>query len=178
MKTQEEIKKILEKKILILDGPMGTMIQKENLSEEDFRGKAFQNFKNSLKGNNDILNITKEKLIYNIHLSYLEAGADIIETNTFNSTMTSQKDYNCESYSFELNFKGAKLAKNSIEEYMSKNPGHKKLVAGVLGPTNRTCSISPDVSDPGYRNINFATTLSGYGRPLVQYQEIIILKYD
>ncbi len=162
MKTQEEIKKILEKKILILDGPMGTMIQKENLSEEDFRGKAFQDFKNSLKGNNDILNITKEKLIYNIHLSYLEAGADIIETNTFNSTMTSQKDYNCDSHSYELNFKGAELARNSVEDYMSKNPGNIKLVAGVLGPTNRTCSISPDVSDPGFRNITFDELVKDY----------------
>ncbi|MBF91824.1 MAG: hypothetical protein CMP34_03340 [Rickettsiales bacterium] len=162
MKSLEKIKKLLKKRILILDGPMGTMIQKKNLTEDDFRGKVFKNFKNSLKGNNDILNITKEQLIYDIHLSYLEAGADIIETNTFNSTMTSQKDYNCESYSFKLNLNGAKLAKKSVEEYISKNPGDVKIVAGVLGPTNRTCSISPDVSDPGFRNITFDELVDDY----------------
>jgi len=162
MKSLEKIKKLLKKRILILDGPMGTMIQKKNLTEDDFRGKVFKNFKNSLKGNNDILNITKEQLIYDIHLSYLEAGADIIETNTFNSTKTSQKDYNCESYSFKLNLNGAKLAKKSVEEYISKNPGDVKIVAGVLGPTNRTCSISPDVSDPGFRNITFDELVDDY----------------
>ena len=153
---------VLEKKILILDGPMGTMIQKAKLSEDDFRGGRFKNFKKLLKGNNDILNLTNEKLIYDIHYSYLKAGANIIATNTFNSTMTSQKDYEFQEYSFELNYAGAKIARKSVDDFKKKNPNDFILVAGVLGPTNRTCSISPDVNNPGFRNISFDELCEDY----------------
>jgi 5-methyltetrahydrofolate--homocysteine methyltransferase len=155
MKKIELLKKVLEKKILTLDGAMGTMIQRENLTEQDFKGEKFKNLKNNLKGNNDLLNISCEKLIFEIHKKYLEAGADIIETNTFNSTKISQKDYNCEDFSFDLNFKGGSLAKQAAEQFMNENPDQQKFVAGVLGPTNRTCSMSPDVNNPGFRNISF-----------------------
>ena len=107
----EKIKSLLEKKILILDGPMGTMIQKRKLTEKDFRGKKFNNFKNNLQGNNDILNLSNEKIIYEIHSEFLDAGADIIETNTFNSTKISQADYGCEDFSYELNFEGGRIAR-------------------------------------------------------------------
>jgi|TARA_B100000287_G_C20674026_1_gene794524 5-methyltetrahydrofolate--homocysteine methyltransferase len=155
MKKVEFISKILEEKILVLDGPMGTMIQREGLTEQDFKGEKFKKIKNSQKGNNDLLNITCEKLIYNIHKEYLESGADILETNTFNSTKTSQKDYDCQDFSYELNFQGGCIARRAVDDYLNKNPDEKKIVAGVLGPTNRTCSMSPDVNNPGFRNINF-----------------------
>ncbi len=153
---------LLEKKILVLDGAMGTMIQKENLKEKDFRGKKFASAESNLSGNNDILNITNQELIYKIHKLYLDSGADIIETNTFNSSRISQKDYNCEDYSFELNFQGGLLARQAVDDYLKRNPSNSKLVAGVLGPTNRTCSMSPDVNDPGFRNITFDDLLNDY----------------
>ena len=149
------IERILEKQILILDGPMGTMIQEKKLDENDFRGKKFLNSKKNLKGNNDLLNITCPDLIYEIHQKYLEAGADILETNTFNSTKISQKDYDCEDFSFDLNYQGGLIAKKAVDDFLDKNPGQNRFVAGVLGPTNRTCSMSPDVNDPGFRNVNF-----------------------
>ena len=150
----EEIKKVLEKKILVLDGPMGTMIQKRKLTEKDFRGKKFENFKSNLQGNNDILNMTNEKIIYEIHSEFLSAGADIIETNTFNSTKISQADYGCEDFSYDLNFAGGKIARQAADNFMSKS-NEIKFVAGVVGPTNRTCSMSPDVNNPGFRNVSF-----------------------
>ncbi len=162
MKKFDQIKNLLEKKILILDGAMGTMIQKEKLKEIDFRGDSFKNHKNNLFGNNDILNLTQQKLIYDIHKLYLDAGADIIETNTFNSTKISQADYNCEDLAFELNFEGGKLAREAADDYMKSNPHELKFVAGVLGPTNRTCSMSPDVNDPGFRNVTFDDLMEDY----------------
>ncbi len=162
MKNFNYLTNLLEKKILILDGAMGTMIQKEELEEKDYRGKRFENHANNLLGNNDILNLTKPDLICDIHTHYLEAGADIIETNTFNSTGVSQKDYNCEELAYELNFEGGRIAREAVDNFISKNPNEKKFVAGVLGPTNRTCSMSPDVNDPGFRNINFDDLLSDY----------------
>ena len=150
----KNIVKLLKNKILFLDGAMGTMIQKQKLNEADFKGKRFKNWKKLLKGNNDILNITKPELIHKIHKNYLKAGADIIETNTFNSTRISQADYDCEEFSFELNLEGAKIAKSCVKEFNKKNKT-TTFVAGVLGPTNRTCSMSPDVNDPGFRNVNF-----------------------
>ncbi len=152
----------LKKKILTLDGAMGTMIQEEKLNENDFRGKKFANIKNNLFGNNDILNITNQDLIYKIHKLYLNSGADIIETNTFNSTKISQKDYNCEDFSYDLNFQGGIIARRAVDDYMKENPGELRFVAGVLGPTNRTCSMSPDVNDPGFRNITFDQLLEDY----------------
>ena len=158
----KRIQEALNEKILILDGPMGTMIQNENLKEEDFRGKKFESSSISLKGNNDILNLTQEKIIYDIHTKYLSAGADIIETNTFNSTKTSQFDYKCEDFSYDLNFSGGKIARKAVDDFLIKNPNETKYVAGVLGPTNRTCSMSPDVNNPGFRNISFDELYSDY----------------
>ncbi len=155
MYSNDSLKSVLKKKILLLDGGMGTMIQKKKLSENQFRGEKFKSFGKSLKGNNDILNITNPKIIYEIHKSYLDAGADIIETNTFNSTKVSQRDYDFEKYSYDLNFEGGKIARKCVDDFMKKNPREQKFVAGVLGPTNRTCSMSPDVNDPGFRNITF-----------------------
>ena len=158
----KKIEEALEERILILDGPMGTMIQNENLKEEDFRGKKFETSSISLKGNNDVLNITKESLIYDIHTKYLSAGADIIETNTFNSTKTSQLDYKCEDFSYDLNFEGGKIARKAVDDFIKKNPNESKYVAGVLGPTNRTCSMSPDVNNPGFRNISYDELYDDY----------------
>ena len=158
----KQIQEALNEKILILDGPMGTMIQNENLKEEDYRGKKFESSSIPLKGNNDILNLTQEKIIYDIHTKYLSAGADIIETNTFNSTKTSQLDYKCEDFSYDLNFSGGKIAREAVDDFLIKNPNETKYVAGVLGPTNRTCSMSPDVNNPGFRNISFDELYSDY----------------
>ena len=158
----KRIQEALNEKILILDGPMGTMIQNENLKEEDYRGKKFESSSVPLKGNNDILNLTQEKIIYDIHTKYLSAGADIIETNTFNSTKTSQFDYKCEDFSYDLNFSGGKIARKAVDDFLIKNPNEIKYVAGVLGPTNRTCSMSPDVNNPGFRNISFDELYSDY----------------
>jgi 5-methyltetrahydrofolate--homocysteine methyltransferase len=158
----KRIQEALNEKILILDGPMGTMIQNENLKEEDYRGKKFESTSIPLKGNNDILNLTQEKIIYDIHTKYLAAGADIIETNTFNSTKTSQLDYKCEDFSYDLNFSGGKIARKAVDDFLTKNPKETKYVAGVLGPTNRTCSMSPDVNNPGFRNISFDELYSDY----------------
>ena len=116
----EKIQEMLFERILILDGPMGTMIQNENLKEKDYKGEQFESFDTLLKGNNDILNLTKEKLIYDIHTKYLLAGADIIETNTFNSTKTSQLDYKCEDFSYDLNFTGGKIARKAVDDYLKK----------------------------------------------------------
>ena len=158
----KRIQEALNERILILDGPMGTMIQNENLKEEDYRGKKFESSSVPLKGNNDILNLTQEKIIYDIHTKYLAAGADIIETNTFNSTKTSQLDYKCEDFSYDLNFSGGKIARKAVDDFLIKNPKETKYVAGVLGPTNRTCSMSPDVNNPGFRNISFDELYSDY----------------
>ena len=162
-------------RILILDGAMGTMIQQEKLDEDDFRGAKFKDTKILLKGNNDILNLTKEKLIYDIHTKYLMSGADIIETNTFNSTRVSQSDYDCADISNELNFQGGKIARKAVDDYLEKNPNEVKFVAGVLGPTNRTCSMSPDVNNPGFRNITFDELLTVIYSSLMKNWMIIFL---
>ena len=158
----KNIQEVLKERILILDGAMGTMIQQEKLEEDDFRGAKFKDTKILLKGNNDILNLTKEKLIYDFLTKYLMSGADIIETNTFNSTRVSQSDYDCADISYELNFQGGKIARKAVDDYLKKNPNESKYVAGVLGPTNRTCSMSPDVNNPGFRNITFDELLTDY----------------
>ena len=162
MKNSNEIIDALTKKILILDGAMGPMIQDAKLKEKDFRVERFKKHPVNLFGNNDILNLTQPKLIYDIHKLYLNAGADIIETNTFNSTGISQKDYKCQKLAYELNFEGGNLARKAVDDFIKNNPDEDKFVAGVLGPTNRTCSMSPDVNDPGFRNINFDDLSSDY----------------
>ncbi len=150
-----KIKQELEKRILVLDGAMGTMLQQYNFSEEDFRGERFKDFPVSLKGNNDLLSITQPKALKEIHAKYLEARADIIETNTFSSTTIAMADYQMEDLVYELNYESAKIAKEVAEEFTAKEPHKPRFVAGSLGPTNRTASMSPDVNDPGFRAVTF-----------------------
>jgi 5-methyltetrahydrofolate--homocysteine methyltransferase len=162
MNKFHQIKNILEKRILVLDGAMGTMIQRYKLSEEDFRGDRFKGHPSDLKGNNDLLSITQPEIIKNIHREYLEAGADIIETNTFNGTSISQSDYGTEKLAYEINFESAKLAKEAADEYTKRNLEKPRFVAGALGPTNRTASMSPDVNDPGFRAVTFEEFRDAY----------------
>ena len=163
MKSKLEIlKALLKKRILVLDGAMGTMIQRHKLQEKDFRGERFKNHSCDLKGNNDLLSITKPEIIKDIHRSYLEAGADIIETNTFSGTSIAQADYKTEEFVFEINYQSAKIAKEIAEEFIKKNPDKPRFVAGALGPTNKTLSLSPNVNDPGYRSTTFEKMSGAY----------------
>ncbi|MCX7786522.1 MAG: methionine synthase [Spirochaetes bacterium] len=163
MSTWEVLKQLLEKRILFLDGAMGTMIQSHRLSEEDVRGEQFKDVYPDIpmKGNHDLLNLTQPGLIEEIHLSYLEVGVDIIETNTFNSNAISQKDYGLQGLSYQLSFEGARIARKAVESFM-KRTGKLAFVAGVLGPTNKTLSISPKMQDPGYRDLTFLELSSVY----------------
>ena len=145
----------INKRILILDGAMGTMLQRYNFSEEDFRGERFKDFPHSLKGNNDLLSLTQPKAIQDIHAQYFEAGADIVETNTFSGTTIGMADYHLEDIVYELNFESAKIARKVADEFTAKNPEKPRFVAGSIGPTNRTASMSPDVNDPGFRAVTF-----------------------
>jgi len=158
------LKKLLEERIVFMDGAMGTMIQKHKLEEEDFRGNQFHDHKSSLKGNNDLLSITNPGIIQNIHLEYINAGSDIIETNTFSSTTIAQADYNLEHIVHDLNYQSAKLAKKAVEIFQKNNPksGRKIFVAGSIGPTNRTASMSPDVNRPSFRAITFDELYNAY----------------
>jgi len=153
--TRESLESILRERILIIDGAMGTMIQQYKLEEEDFRNEALKDHPKPLQGNNDLLSITRPDIIEAIHNAYLEAGADILETNTFSGTTIAQEDYECEHLVRDINIESAKIARKCVDAYMAKNPGSKKFVAGAVGPTNRTASLSPDVNRPGYRAINF-----------------------
>lgn len=148
---QEEIKK----RILVLDGAMGTMIQQYNFTEEDYRGEQFKAFHISVKGNNDMLSLTQPEAIKEIHKKYLEAGADILETNTFSGTTIAMADYEMEDFVYEINYQSAKIAKEAASEFTALNPSKPRFVAGSMGPTNRTASMSPDVNDPGYRAVTF-----------------------
>ena len=150
-----DIRKELEKRILVIDGAMGTMIQRYQLTEEDFRGERFKNHPCDLKGNNDLLNITRPDIIKAIHAEYLKAGADIIETNTFSTQRISMADYQMEDLSYEMSFEGAKIAKEVALEFTAKNPDKPRFVAGAIGPTTKMASMSPDVNDPGYRAVTF-----------------------
>ena len=153
---------VIKERILVLDGAMGTMIQAYNLKEEDFRGERFENYPSSLKGNNDLLSITQPQIISEIHKKYLDSGADILETNTFSSNSISMADYNMEDLVYELNFESAKIAKKLTDEYSIKDPSKPRFVAGSIGPTNKTASMSPDVSDPGFRAITFDELVISY----------------
>ncbi|EHU4978213.1 methionine synthase [Vibrio vulnificus] len=157
-----QIEAQLKQRILLIDGGMGTMIQGYKLQEQDYRGERFADWHSDLKGNNDLLVLTQPQLIKEIHHAYLEAGADILETNTFNATTIAMADYDMESLSEDINFAAAKLAREAADEWTAKNPAKPRYVAGVLGPTNRTCSISPDVNDPGYRNVSFDELVEAY----------------
>ena len=162
MTTKADIRDLLKEKILVLDGAMGTMIQKFVLTEEDFRGEQFKDHPNNLFGNNDILSISRPDLIKQIHRQFLEAGSDIIETNTFNSTSISQADYGMESAVYDLNYHAAKIAVEVANEFTEKDPGKPRYVAGSIGPTNKTASMSPDVNDPGYRAVSFGDLKEAY----------------
>ncbi|MCF6170231.1 MAG: methionine synthase [Bacteroidales bacterium] len=156
------IKQELKTRILVLDGAMGTMIQRFKLEEEDYRGKEFKDSANLQKGNNDLLNLTQPQIIQSIHEEYLEAGADIIETNTFNGTRISQSDYGLEEFVYEINKSAAQIARKAADKFTEQNPEKPRFVAGAMGPTNKTASMSPEVSDPAYRNVTFDELRDNY----------------
>ena len=160
--TEAEIRKLAAERILVLDGAMGTMIQRHKFSEEDFRAERFADWKRDLKGNNDLLILTQPDVIRDIHLQYFRAGADIVETNTFSSTTIAQADYGMEELAYELNVEGARLARQAAD-IAEKEDGRPRFVAGTLGPTNRTASISPDVNNPGFRAVTFDQLAEAYG---------------
>ena len=162
MSNTELLKQLLSQRILFLDGAMGTMIQGYKLEEKDFRGERFAQWDVDLKGNNDLLSLTQPDIIKAIHSAYFDAGSDIVETNTFNSTSISMADYRMESLAYELNVAAAQVAKQAAAEYTAKTPDKPRFVAGVLGPTARTASMSPDVNDPGFRNITFDELVIAY----------------
>ena len=151
----DRLNALAHERILILDGAMGTMIQRHKLTEADYRGDRFAKHPSDLKGNNDMLVLTQPQIIAAIHRQYLDAGADIIESNTFNANTVSQADYGLESLCYELNYEGARLARSVADEVTARWPSRPRLVAGSMGPTNRTLSISPDVNNPAFRNITF-----------------------
>jgi 5-methyltetrahydrofolate--homocysteine methyltransferase len=161
-KTMIDIQQLLKKRILVLDGAMGTMIQRHKLEEVDFRLGWFENHLKSLKGNNDLLSLTRPEIIKEIHALYLEAGADIIETNTFSGTSIAQADYDLQAYVYAINFHAAQLARESADYYTKLNPDKPRFVAGSIGPTNRTASISPDVNDPAFRAVSFDELVDAY----------------
>ncbi len=156
------IEEILKERILVLDGAMGTMIQRHILEEEDFRGERFKDHSHPLKGNNDLLSITRPDIIKDIHRQYFEAGADIVETNTFSGTTIAQADYALEDAVYDINFQSAKIAREVADEITAKEPHKPRFVAGSMGPTNRTASLSPDVNDPGYRAVTFDDLVEAY----------------
>jgi len=157
---------ILKEKILVLDGAMGTMIQEYKFSESDYRGSRFKDHPCSVKGNNDLLSITQPEAIKSIHEKYLEAGSDIIETNTFSSTSIGMADYSMESIVYDINFESAKIAKEAALKYSKITPEKPRFVAGSIGPTNRTASMSPDVNDPGFRAITFDDLVKAYSEQI------------
>lgn len=161
-KTLTFLKAQSQKRILILDGAMGTMIQRHRLSEQDYRGKQFADFPHDLKGNNDLLAITQPEIILDIHKAYLNAGSDLIETNTFNANTVSLADYHMQHLAYDFNLAAAKLARRAVDEVTQQTPDKPRFVVGILGPTNRTASLSPDVNDPGFRNITFDELLIAY----------------
>ena len=160
--VKQQLETLLAERILLIDGGMGTMIQGYKLEEPDYRGERFSDWHCDLKGNNDLLVLSQPQIIKDIHHEYLEAGADILETNTFNATTIAMADYDMESLSEEINFAAAKLAREAADEWTAKTPDKPRYVAGVLGPTNRTCSLSPDVNDPGFRNVTFDELVIAY----------------
>ena len=159
MKTLQDC---LKERILIIDGAMGTMIQRYKLEEKDYRGERFKDWHTDVKGNNDLLSITQPQIIEEIHKQYLEAGADIIETNTFSSTSIAQADYDMQSLAYELNVASAKCARSAADAYTAKDPAKQRFVAGAIGPLNKTLSLSPDVNNPGFRAVTFDTVAEAY----------------
>ena len=160
--TKKTIQQLLQERILILDGGMGTMIQGFRLSEADYRGERFADFPNQIKGNNDVLNITQPDILRNIHRQYLDAGADIFSTNTFNANAISMEDYGMQAFAREMNLAAGRLTRALADEYMAEHPDRTVFVAGSLGPTNKTASMSPDVSDPAYRAVTYTDLFRAY----------------
>ncbi|ETK10829.1 hypothetical protein T230_01425, partial [Tannerella sp. oral taxon BU063 isolate Cell 1/3] len=160
--TKKTIQQLLQERILILDGGMGTMIQGFRLSEADYRGERFADFPNQIKGNNDVLNITQPDILRNIHRQYLDAGADIFSTNTFNANAISMEDYGMQEFAREMNLAAGRLTRALADEYMAEHPDRTVFVAGSLGPTNKTASMSPDVSDPAYRAVTYTDLFRAY----------------
>jgi 5-methyltetrahydrofolate--homocysteine methyltransferase len=157
------IQEALKKRILVIDGAMGTMIQRHKLTEADYRGERFANWPSDVKGNNDLLCITQPEIITGIHLLYLEAGADIIETNTFSSTSIAMADYDMQSLAYELNVAAVKCVRNAIDQFKAKHPdANEKFIAGSIGPLNKTLSLSPDVNNPGFRAVTFDEVVEAY----------------
>lgn len=159
---QKTIRQCLEDRILIIDGAMGTMIQRHSLQEADYRGERFKDWHTDVKGNNDLLSITQPDIITAIHKQYLDAGADIIETNTFSSTSIAQADYDMQSLAYELNVASAKCARAAADEYTANDPAKPRFVAGAIGPLNKTLSLSPDVNNPGFRAVTFDEVAAAY----------------
>ena len=153
--SKSNIYQAIKERILVLDGAMGTMLQRNKFEEEDFRGERFKDFPHPLKGNNDLLSITQPEAVKEVHRLYFQAGADIVETNTFSGTTIGMADYHMEDLVYELNYQSAKIAREVADEFTAKNPERPRFVAGSIGPTNRTASMSPDVNDPGYRAVTF-----------------------
>lgn len=162
MNTEQRLRDILSRRIMMLDGAMGTMVQRYRLQEADYRGARFKDFHVDVKGNNDLLCLTQPHIIKDIHTQYLDAGADIIETNTFNAQAISLADYEMSSLAYEMNVAAARLAKEAVEENMRAHPGTEKFVAGAIGPMNKTLSLSPDVNNPGYRSTTFDEIMAAY----------------
>ena len=160
---KKSIKNILLERILVLDGAMGTMIQSYNLTESDYRGSLLKDQQSPQRGNNDILSLTQPKIIADIHCNYLNAGADIIITNSFNASSISQRDYHTADLSYEMSFQAASIARKCADEFTGKNPVKPRFVAGDLGPTNQTCSLSPRVEEPAFRNVTFDDLVDAYG---------------
>jgi 5-methyltetrahydrofolate--homocysteine methyltransferase len=161
---KKDIRQLIKERILVLDGAMGTMIQRHDLGEDDFRKGWFEDHYQSLKGNNDLLSLTRPDIIKDIHREYFEAGADIAETNTFSGTTIAQADYGLEDAVYDINYESAKIAKEVADEFTAREPNKPRYVAGSIGPTNRTASISPDVNDPGYRAITFDELVIAYSQ--------------
>ncbi|WP_405330056.1 homocysteine S-methyltransferase family protein [Leeuwenhoekiella sp. LLG6367-2.1] len=153
--SQNKLYTVLQERILVLDGAMGTMLQRYKFSEEDFRGERFKNWESPVQGNNDLLSLTQPEAIAAVHAKYFEAGADIVETNTFSGTTIAMADYGMESLVYDLNYESAKIAKSVADKFTASEPNKPRFVAGAMGPTNKTASMSPDVNDPGYRAISF-----------------------
>lgn len=162
MMDKPKITDEVKRRILVLDGAMGSLIQTYKLEEEDFRGERFKNHTHSLKGNNDLLALVRPDILKEIHCMYLDAGADILETNTFSGTTIAQADYALEDAVYDINYASAKVAKEAADEYTAKNPEKARYVAGSIGPTNRTLSLSPDVNDPGYRAVTWDEVVTAY----------------
>ncbi len=160
--SKPDIKDLVKEKILVLDGAMGSLIQTYKLEEEDFRGECFKDHTHPVKGNNDLLALVRPDILKELHCRYLEAGADILETNTFSGTTIAQADYALEAAVYDINFHSAKIAKEAADEFTAKNPDKPRYVAGSIGPTNRTLSMSPDVNDPGYRAVSWEELVEAY----------------